>query len=215
MKVFVVGMHRSGTSMVTGLLGMCGLYLGDNLKRPMRENPKGFFEDNEFVNINKEILRQSGGRWDVPPAEIKVDGALRGRMKAFMDKWPTDKVIGLKDPRTCLTFGEWRKVVDDEVRLVCVRRNSVEIAESLHRRNGMGRELAFELSAYYYRTLWDNASTGTDIVFQFAFTNYCKYFEDWRTELKRVCDFLGLEIPADTSAIEAFIEPRLRHHKAA
>jgi len=214
MKVFVVGMHRSGTSMVTGLLGMCGLYLGDNLKRPMRENPKGFFEDNEFVNINKEILRQSGGRWDVPPAEIKVDGALRGRMKAFVDKWPPDKVVGLKDPRTCLTFGEWRKVVDDEVRLVYVRRNKDEIADSLHRRNKMDREFAKRLTAYYHDALAKNLEGWNGFKFT-TMTSYQLYFNDWRTELQRVCDFLGLEIPADTSAIEAFIEPRLRHHKAA
>ena len=214
MKVFVVGMHRSGTSMVTGLLGMCGLYLGDNLKRPMRENPKGFFEDNEFVNINKEILRQSGGKWDVPPVEIRVDAVLRGRMKAFMDKWPPDRLVGLKDPRTCLTLGEWRKVIDDEIRLVYVRRFPSEIAASLHRRNGMGYEFARDLIVYYMDQLARNASDGDGYI-NTVDTHYANYFEDWRTELQKVCDFLGLEIPADTSAIEAFIEPRLRHHKAA
>ena len=215
MKVFVVGMHRSGTSMVTGLLGMCGLYLGDNLKRPMRENPKGFFEDNEFVNINKEILRQSGGKWDAPPAEIRVvDGELLGRMTMFAEKWPKDRPVGLKDPRTCLTLGEWRRMVNEEIKIVYVWRDPKEIAASLYRRNGMRLERAVNLTEYYRRML----VAGSENWYGFRHTwktHYANYFDDWRTELQKVCDFLGLEIPADTSAIEAFIEPKLRHHKAA
>ena len=215
MKVFIVGMHRSGTSMVTGLLGMCGLYLGDNLKRPMRENPKGFFEDNEFVNINKEILRQSGGRWDVPPAEIKVDGALRGRMKAFVDKWPRDRAVGFKDPRTCLTLREWIRVADDdEIRLVNVSRHRSEIANSLKKRNGVDLDFAEELINHYLFCVAAHALNLIEIG-HVVETHYSRYFVDWESELKRVCDFLRLKIPADTSAIEAFIEPKLRHHKAA
>ena len=180
----------------------------------MRENPKGFFEDNGFVNINKEILRRSGGNWDAPPGEIKVDDALSARMKAFMDKWPVDEIVGLKDPRLCLTLGEWLKVTDDRVRFVYVLRDVAEIADSLHKRNGMDRDFAKELSRHYHESLAKIFTNG-DWLEHTVITSYDRYFEDWESELERVCEFLEIKLPSDTSEIEAFIEPKLRHHKAA
>src|SRR5262245_37878566 len=56
--ICVTGMHRSGTSMVTHLLHVCGLHLGDEslLKAAADDNPEGFWEHEEFVGINDELL---------------------------------------------------------------------------------------------------------------------------------------------------------------
>src|SRR5687768_18097338 len=68
--VAVVGMHRSGTSMVAKLLQQAGLNLGDetNLMPPAEENPEGFYEHLEFVRLNDEVLNAAGAGWDCPPA---------------------------------------------------------------------------------------------------------------------------------------------------
>src|SRR5215210_8491404 len=56
--VAIVGMHRSGTSMVAKLLQRTGLNLGDeaDLMPPAAENPEGFYEYLEFVRLNDEVL---------------------------------------------------------------------------------------------------------------------------------------------------------------
>src|SRR6185503_2312642 len=67
--ICIAGMHRSGTSMVAGLLQACGLFLG-------REEELGFdsnngephFENVRFVALNDEILSRLGGSWNNPPA---------------------------------------------------------------------------------------------------------------------------------------------------
>ncbi|GAH61355.1 unnamed protein product, partial [marine sediment metagenome] len=45
------------------------------------------------------------------------------------------------------------------------------------------------------------------------FTYYHNYFKDWREELEKVTDFLGLKIPKNTKEIENFIDEDLWHHK--
>ena len=81
--IIVTGMHRSGTSMVAGILKLCGVYFGDNLLHPQQENPKGFFEDLEFLEINKEILACSGGSWFEPPNELKINQNIKEKIKIF------------------------------------------------------------------------------------------------------------------------------------
>ena len=68
--VAIVGMHRSGTSMVAKLLQQAGLNLGDeaDLMPPAEENPEGFYEHLEFVRLNDEVLNVAGAGWDCPPA---------------------------------------------------------------------------------------------------------------------------------------------------
>ena len=68
--VAIVGMHRSGTSMVAKLLQQAGLNLGEeaDLMPPAAENPEGFYEHLEFVRLNDEVLNIAGAGWDCPPA---------------------------------------------------------------------------------------------------------------------------------------------------
>src|SRR5215213_10338134 len=68
--VAIVGMHRSGTSMVAKLLQQAGLNLGDeaDLMPPADENPEGFYEHLQFVKLNDAVLNVAGAGWDCPPA---------------------------------------------------------------------------------------------------------------------------------------------------
>ena len=56
--IAIVGMHRSGTSMVAKQLSQAGLFLGPDsaLMPPASENPEGFFEHLAFVDLNDEEL---------------------------------------------------------------------------------------------------------------------------------------------------------------
>src|SRR5262245_38775205 len=67
--VCVTGMHRSGTSFVAGALGLIGVSLGraDRMLRPGPDNPKGYFEVQEIVQLDDEVLSHLGGAWDQPP----------------------------------------------------------------------------------------------------------------------------------------------------
>lgn len=58
--IIIIGMHRSGTSMITEMLEKLGLFVG------VRKDPNSNFESTFFYNINNWLLLQSGGAWDHP-----------------------------------------------------------------------------------------------------------------------------------------------------
>ena len=60
--VCVLGMHRSGTSLVARVLNVLGVDLGpeEHLMRPSSANPTGHWENKPITGINDEILSDSG-----------------------------------------------------------------------------------------------------------------------------------------------------------
>jgi hypothetical protein len=66
--VVVLGMHRSGTSMATGLLQKMGLHLGeedDLLGAQEGENDKGFFERLQVVVQNDDLMQEQDVNWSL------------------------------------------------------------------------------------------------------------------------------------------------------
>ena len=71
MVICTLGMHRSGTSVVSRILNLLGVHLGmhesvSGIRAP--DNPKGYWEHNPLALLNDEILARFGGQWDEPPA---------------------------------------------------------------------------------------------------------------------------------------------------
>lgn len=200
--------------MVTGLLQTCGLYLGNNLLPPRKDNPKGFFEDLEFLAINKEIFRLNsggGGGGHRPPKEIKIlPDKLITKMKQFIDRWPKDKIVGWKDPRTCITFPVWKKLIQsEEIKVIIVLRPFNEIAQSLKERNGIKTIDGMKLCCFYMKTIYKNLGET-----KWAQTFFHNYFSpDWINELKGLTQFLGLNMPDDLNFLRDFIDVNLWHYR--
>jgi len=55
--VFMLGMHRSGTSLITGILAHLGFNLGKNLLDATVDNAKGYFERLDIVMLNDNLMR--------------------------------------------------------------------------------------------------------------------------------------------------------------
>ena len=145
--VLIVGMHRSGTSLIARLLKGLGMFTGDVLE----END----ESPLFIALNQQILSIAHAHWDSPePIEnLYTDDALVakvadivGAMLATPDnlriylgqKGMQDSlgpsVWGWKDPRTTVTWPVWKKLFP-KMRLLFVCRNGVDVAESLRKRS--------------------------------------------------------------------------------
>ena len=69
--VCILGMHRSGTSVLTRILNLSGMSLGpENMLAGGCEKdgqPKGYWENVEFISLNNAILERYGGNWFEPP----------------------------------------------------------------------------------------------------------------------------------------------------
>jgi hypothetical protein len=143
--VVVLGMHRSGTSAVAGALSVLGVRLGDELIQPGVDNPKGFFEDKDIVELNNEMLSYLGKAWFslFLPSEKDISSLISAgyleKAKALLrSKTSNAQIFGFKDPRVSKLLGFWMHVFNDlcfEVHYILCVRNPLSVAHSLYTRN--------------------------------------------------------------------------------
>lgn len=144
--VIIIGMHRSGTTMIAEMLEQCGLFLG------VKQDPN--HEALFFRRLNDLLLHQCGATWDHPGPfkyllgnkevrdmtenhvrhvlqSFKMSGYLgwnryvRYRsMKNLVMAW------GWKDPRTTHTLPLWLDIFPD-AKIIHIYRHGVDVANSL------------------------------------------------------------------------------------
>lgn len=133
----ISGMHRSGTSLIASVLQAAGLAIGCEIAAPGLGNPRGHFEDPDFLELHEEMLAAEGescfsiGENFVPP----VDGKFVRRAQGLVAARSGLPAWGWKDPRTCLFLDFWEPILP-EARYLFLYRHPVDVALSLWRRNG-------------------------------------------------------------------------------
>ena len=115
-KILVIlGMHRSGTSLLANLIHESGIPLGESLMPPTQLNPKGYFEDMEIYTLHDNILRQSNLPYTVTEKdEISVSENHLSSIKEIIQKRSVKDQWGWKEPRTCLFLDNWHKIMLEE-----------------------------------------------------------------------------------------------------
>ena len=151
--VCVLGMHRSGTSLITALLQSLGAHLGppEHMMKPQPDNPRGFYEHQLLNDIDEEILARLGGSWSEPPV-LGVGwetgtalGDLRQRARAIIQSdFGAAPLWSWKNPRTCLTLPFWQRLLPSMRYVICLR-NPIDVARSLRRRNGFSLDKGVDL----------------------------------------------------------------------
>ena len=144
-SLLVLGMHRSGTSAITGALGLSGAWVGEEaeLTGANVENPRGFWERRDTREICDRLLQAAGADWwkvasftpeAIPRAVLAEERKKFAKVVATLDERGT---WVLKEPRLCLLLPALRDHVVDPV-CIHIFRNPLEVARSLQARNGFG-----------------------------------------------------------------------------
>jgi len=150
--IAILGMHRSGTSCLTGSLQEAGLELGEHHTwNPY--NRKGNRENQDFVDLHDAILAANGGAWDKPPATSEWSDDHRERARALLAEYAGAEALGFKDPRCLLLLAGWRALVPGLER-VGIFRHPDAVAASLANRSQIPREQALSLWYAYNRLLF-------------------------------------------------------------
>lgn len=150
--ICILGMHRSGTSCLTGSLQEAGLYLGDcHTWNPF--NLKGNRENQEFVDLHDDILAENGGSWDHPPSTVRWSPQHTQRAHDILARYRDADVMGFKDPRTLLVLEGW-KAVTDRLEFVGIFRHPNAVAGSLKRRSHLDRKASLALWYAYNKALY-------------------------------------------------------------
>jgi len=127
--LMIIGMHRSGTSLVTSYLENCGLNLGNNLMPPDEGNPKGYYENLDLYNFQNGILLEQFGSYFFKRKKVNLEFKPEMRLEAqkILNKIiNSDNQIGLKDPRTSMFLDFWFNIFknrEDRVNFLFVYRD--------------------------------------------------------------------------------------------
>lgn len=163
--VILLGMHRSGTSLIARLLDELGLFQGHELQED--------HESTYFLDVNDMLMKRIGASWDNPgptrpflenPQALDLTarclaGDLQSKhLKGYLglrrylklrsltklqDPW------GWKDPRTVFTLPAWLRLFPG-AKLVYIVRNGIDVAASLQVREK--RELSRRLEEFDAKT---------------------------------------------------------------
>ena len=199
--IIILGMHRSGTSLIARCLEDSGLFIG----KKKDENDEAWF----FLNLNNWMLRQTNASWDNPYNFQFLNESVRREIlrviefhlanffsrKKFLglDKSLRYKNIkeidipwGWKDPRNTFTIDVWKEIFP-EAKLIHVYRNPADVAVSLKKREEFEKEkTATGLRRTPINTLKELLLKGT-ISYQISVRveNFAEGFKLWEDYVKK------------------------------
>lgn len=219
----ITGMHRSGTSLVASWLARCGLAIHDGaVIGPHVGNPKGHFEDEDFVRLHSEAIRRlkpDSKGWKIysdsfqPFRDVEL-----ARARALIAEREKKHILwGWKDPRTVLFLPQWKQLIP-HLKVLMLWRPCAEVIDSLTTRAKHATDSAFAVSFTESAKLWiqHNQQIG-------------EYLRDHPTDsvlldLKHVCrndrravDIINarLGLQLGLQPIQDVLEPRLLHDRAS
>jgi hypothetical protein len=219
--VIVLGMHRSGTSAVTGVIDALGLPAARADDRfPTRQwNARGNYESSSLTIFDEQLLMLFGGAWWAPPLLVpnwEVDPQVSGmRSRAttlFAAAHPAGRWVW-KDPRACLLLPFWDQVLGPDMPRIVVLRNPLESAASLLERSGIPHEHAFALTERYLRAcLRDSAGRPVLIT---SYNELLERIDDWCARTAAFASANGIPMPdaLPLDAAKRFLDATLRHHR--
>jgi hypothetical protein len=136
MVVVVMGCHRGGSSLAADVLRALGVDMGQRFSPSNAINPYGYWEDLDFHDMNRRILKAAGGSWYDPPDENRLMTYTMPRFgqeikELIRRKSRRSTLWGWKDPRTVLTWTFYEYWVNEPVKLVRAIRDREDICRSL------------------------------------------------------------------------------------
>lgn len=204
--IFVVGMHRSGTSALASALSEWGVDFGAEFIPPSVENPAGFFENPQVRAINDRLLNRLGRAWFEPfelpkswiydfsvlAAEQEIEQFLEG----FFVKRPS-LLLGLKDPRLCRLLPVWLRACEKygvRTKAIIIARDPLEVAFSLYQRNRLLPHSAFALYRRYIQEAQSNCA-----LIPTSLVSFLELITDPKSTLERLKIQLDIDIakPSD------------------
>lgn len=220
-QLIVLGMHRSGTSTAARVLNLLGCHFGpDSLAvGANEENPRGFWERLDVVNLNDSLLKDAGAEWhspllfdplELPDAEVIRFAATAGSILHDLD---LHRPWFVKDPRLCLTLPLWSPLLANPL-AVHVLRHPLEVAASLQARNALPIPVGLALWEVYVRL-----SLTASVAWPRVVVHHRDLISDTVPTVRRLMHDLraagvtGLSMPAEHE-ITDFVTPALHRQRA-
>ncbi|MCT4372839.1 hypothetical protein CLG85_022035 [Yangia mangrovi] len=222
--VVVLGMHRSGTSALAGVLSLLGCDQPATLMVPNRNNEKGYFESNRIYQLHTQLFASAATSWDdwLPVSQSWLDSPRAAEfheraLAEMSNEFGSSSLFVLKDPRVCRLVPFWEKVFTEfgaTPAYILTHRNPLEVASSLNKRDGM--VIGMGLLIWLRHVL--EAESGTRGRVR-CFTSFGQLMQNWVGVAEKIQKTLDLSLPkfslGAASEVDAFLVGGLQHHREA
>jgi hypothetical protein len=226
--VFILGMHRSGTSALTKGVSALGAHLGEGLVPANKFNPKGHWECADAVAINQALLEAYGSDgnygFNFDPCDIfrisnsEIDYLCSEVSSLLKRRTSKSGTWAVKDPRMALLLPLWIKEASKlqyvELKPIVSLRNPYDVFLSLKKRDGFDISTCFFLWSKYYRSIATALSDTPALVVDFN-----RLVQQPRDELSRIALFIGTDVTSRQTDIDhftdVFLDSKLNHSGAS
>ena len=213
--IVVLGMHRSGTSLLAKALEVLGYNFPDNLMQPNEDNPSGFWEDIDIVEFNESLLKSNQVSWDIPldPGSYNFSQDFNNRAQSILEKkFSEHSRLIIKDPRMSILLKFWPeqfKALDVQVKYVVSYRNPSSVASSLKLRDGIDLRMGLLLNYFYNRSIMAFFPKNVFIV------DYISLLKNPSETIARLASHIGSQAENALVAnfIDNFVETDLNHNQ--
>jgi hypothetical protein len=224
--VLVVGVGRSGTSLLAGILGQLGFHIPQPEVRADDTNPKGFGEPRWVVDFHRRLMdRLRVIVFDARPQAFEKTGTVtdeaetHNQLRAWLggELAQADAVV-VKDPRVGWFLPLWQRCSDElgaQTTYITMLRHPAEILTSARRSYGTWQSDASRAAAWLNVML--QTEQGTRDHWR-VFVRYEDLLVGWHDEIVRAGGKLDLplltDVPADRrAAVDAFVDPALHRNR--
>jgi hypothetical protein len=220
--VLVVGVGRSGTSLLAGMLGQLGFHIPQPEVVADETNPKGFGEPRWVVDFHTRLMRKLRVIvFDARPVAFEKTASVDGDEE--LSTWLAGELaraddVVVKDPRLGWFLGLWQRCSDQlgaRISQITMLRHPAEILTSARKNYGDWQSDASRAAA------WLNVMLETERTTRGAARVYIRYedlLQDWRGQIARAGRTLDLPLltditPERAAAVDAFVDPSLHRHR--
>lgn len=202
----VLGMHRSGTSCLTGQLQQAGLALGEVIEQAPF-NQKGNRESPHILSLNNALMSYNGGSWDDPTDELTWLESHEEQRDRVLSRYADIARWGFKDPRSLFTLPFWLEGLPGaKVRYIGCIRHPLSVARSLHSRNAaFSVARGIELWRRYNENL-----IGYQTRYGFPLVDFDLELRPYVASIERALKYLELGPGVSASKLD-FFDDELRH----
>jgi len=217
---FVLGMHRSGTSALSGVLNLLGLEFGSDLMKATKGNPKGHFENMLVYKLNEKILKESAFSWDSYYFDFdkisltKKEQYVEEAKKLILSEFNSSDKFVIKDPRICLLFPIWEEAcmaLSIDIKIILPYRNPLEVAESLQKRNGFSLSKGYLLWLKHF--LWAEYYARP---YEHMFTSFEELLNEPKLTLDKLKNLIEIELTQlELEKIDEFLDADIKHNNSS
>ena len=222
LAVLIVGMHRSGTSALGGVLNLLGVPAPADQVTADQHNARGYFEPQHIVDFHERLFARLGSPSNDPLplsydwVDSPVGHAAAEELAEILDgEFAGEPMRLFKDPRMCRLLPVWTQALALTGRpavAILPARDPLEVAGSLAVKAGLSQPYALFMWLQHV-ILGERFSRGM----RRTFTLYDDLLADWRSVVAKAEKDLDVAWPRDLMRaapdIDRFLSGELRHQK--